>query len=158
MTDSQGIPMPEEKQLRSHVYHVEIPVDIPKLFVLYTVSFQFPTGIYHVGEAIDVELRIDSVEHDQSCKSVAVNRDCIYEIDADDLSWIVTGMRRGSFRTVDMVRQRLTLIPLHTGKIMYPSITIHGSDEETSQAEIHLLTAEMFVIISAKDSATEIIL
>lgn len=116
---------------------IEIPVEIPSLPVLHTVSLAVDkrpaSRPYAIGEIVTGELRIIHTRHWSAMETKHEGPlSFVYELEASAESWLVAGQRRGFFTAVEGESKvfPIMLLPLRAGKLMLPIVEVRSARED----------------------------
>lgn len=133
----KNIALTVQQEGQRKIRHIEIPMEIPSVPVLHTVSLvvesRSPSRPYTVGEVITGELHITLTR----CWSTDENKPSdsspfIYEIEASPEIWLVAGQRRAYFTACEgeMKKFPIMLLPLRAGKLMLPGIEVRPAIDD----------------------------
>lgn len=119
----------QSPQLPSQFLCISVPVPQVQIVLSSQLTDDKPTSTpQRVGEAIEYTLKINSKLWDSN---LSPDHRFFYEILPLPDTWTVFGRRKGHFLPVDNVVEKLQLVPLKTGRIALPEVTIRPADSET---------------------------
>lgn len=122
-----------------------IPVEIPTLSILHTVSLSLPsTEPIVINTAVPAELCISHTRRwgPHLTSEAKDSSEFVYEVSAPGDSWLIGGQRRVHFSANEdeVATFHLLLLPQRTGHLLYPSVDIQhaprapkGEDDEEEE-------------------------
>lgn len=118
----------EEELFKSITHELVIPVSVPQVHVVHNVELALP-GEDHfvVGKSIEATLKVSTVQGWTPAGEESVINEAtqfVYDLAASE-NWAYSGKRKSFFRVSDTEQQfKVTLVPLRTGKLMFPKIEV----------------------------------
>lgn len=129
--------------------YVEIPVEIPTQVVVHQAAIRIDPGILKLGEPANASLEISSTSVWYKGE-FPPGLTFTYDIEIDDNCWIMVGRKHSTFTAEDVINNKIKLIPLRAGNLLYPAVDIQSCNDAIL-SETHLVSNNTEALVVGKE-------
>lgn len=128
----------EDDELFKEITHqLVIPVSVPQVHVVHNIELTLPPKDHFVvGKSIEAILRVSTVQNwTPAGQENVINETSrfVYSLAASE-NWAYSGKKKSFFRvSKDEQQFKVTMVPLRTGKLMFPKVEVQFLENVQSQ-------------------------